>query len=224
METKSVLIKGLITNFIFSGILFLCAGRVDYIQGWIFLFANILATIMNFLAIPTNSDLIHERSKIGEGVKSWDKLLLGLSAITYLIIIVIAGLDSGRFFWTKNFNWVVAVSGGMILICGQILFLTARKQNRFFSSMVRIQKDRGHMVCDTGLYKIIRHPGYLGMILSLTGIPFITTSKWSSIPVCLAIVLLLIRTHLEDQTLKLELDGYEEYSKKTNYRMIPYIW
>ncbi len=224
METKKILIKGLIFNFIFSAILFVSAGRIDYIQGWVFLFANILATIMNFLSIPPNSDLINERSKLGEGIKSWDKLLLGLSAITYLLIIIIAGLDSGRFFWTKNFNWMIAVSGIAIMVIGQILFLTARKQNNFFSSVVRIQKDRGHFVCDTGLYKIVRHPGYLGMIFSLMGIPLITTSMWSIIPALIAIMLLLIRTFLEDKTLKLELEGYIEYSKKTRYKLIPFIW
>jgi protein-S-isoprenylcysteine O-methyltransferase Ste14 len=111
-----------------------------------------------------------------------------------------------------------------LIIIGQILFLTARSQNDFFSSVVRIQKDRGHVVCDTGLYKIVRHPGYLGMIISLMALPLITTSIWSIIPTLIAIVLLLIRTSLEDKTLINELDGYVEYTKKTQNKLIPFVW
>ena len=109
-------------------------------------------------------------------------------------------------------------------LIGQILFLTARSQNKFFSSVVRIQKKRGHVVCDTGLYKMVRHPGYLGMMISLMGIPLITTSVWSIYPTIIAIILLLIRTTFEDKTLISELDGYSEYTLKTRKKLIPLIW
>ncbi len=224
METFKLLIKGLIINIFFAAILFLSAGRIDYHQGWIFLTVNILTAFMNVFSIRKNSDLLNERSKAGEGIKSWDKLILGLSAGIYLIMIVIAGLDSGRFLWSGRFSWITCISGVTVLLIGQIIFLTARSQNNFFSSVVRIQKERGHIVCDTGLYKIIRHPGYLGMILSLIAIPLITTSFWSIIPTVIAVILLLIRTSLEDKTLKAELEGYDEYSKKTRYKLMPLIW
>lgn len=224
MEKVKLLIKGFVTNLVFTAILFICAGRINYTQGWIFLSANILATLMNYFAIYKNSELINERSKPGEGSKSWDKLLLGLSALIYVIIIVLAGLDSGRFQRTLDFNWNLSMSGVLLTIIGQILFLTARSQNNFFSTMVRIQKERGHVVCDTGLYKIIRHPGYLGMIISLSALPLITTSIWSIIPTLIAIILLLIRTSLEDKTLINELDGYVEYTRKTPYKLIPLVW
>lgn len=224
MVTIKILIKGLVTNLIFTAILFICAGRMDYIQGWVFLSVNIVATIMNFLSIRKNNDLANERSKLGEGAKSWDKLILGFSAVIYLIMIIIAGLDSGRFLWTTNFSWIISVSGVTIMIIGQVLFLTARSQNHFFSSVARIQKERGHYVCDTGLYKTVRHPGYSGMILSLIGIPLITNSVWSIIPTLIAIILLLIRTLLEDRMLKTELGGYIEYSRKTRYKLIPFVW
>jgi len=224
MEKVNLLMKGFVTNLVFSAILFICAGRINYIQGWIFLSANILSTLMNYFTIHKNSELINERSKPGEGIKSWDKLLLGLSAFIYVIIIVLAGLDSGRFQWTPNFNWNISISGVILTVIGQIIFLKARSQNNFFSSVVRIQKERGHVVCDTGLYKIVRHPGYLGMIISLMGLPLITTSVLSIIPTLIAIILLLIRTSLEDKTLINELDGYVEYTKKTRNKLIPLVW
>ncbi len=224
METKKLLLKGLITNTIFTVLLFISAGRIDYYQGSIFLSVNVITTFMNVFSIRKNSDLANERSQLGEGIKSWDKLLLGLSAVIYMIMIVIAGLDSGRFLWTPGFNWIISISGVAIMLIGQIIFLTARSQNNFFSSMVRIQRERNQVVCDSGLYKIIRHPGYLGMILSLLAIPLITTSLWCIIPTLIAVILLLIRTSLEDKTLRDELDGYVEYSKRTRYKLIPLIW
>ncbi len=224
MEKVKLFIKGLVSNVIFSGILFICAGRINYTQGWIFLSVNMLSTLMNYLMIPQDSELVNERSNPGEVIKSWDKLLLGLSALIYVIIIVLAGLDSGRFHWNPNFNLNISISGVVLILTGQILFLTARRQNEFFSTVVRIQRDRGHVVCDTGLYKIVRHPGYLGMIISLMGIPLITTSLWSTIPTFIAIILLLIRTSLEDKTLIRELDGYFEYTGKTRRKLMPFIW
>lgn len=224
MEKTKLLLKGLITNIVFTVILFVCAGRMDYTQGWVFLVVNVLSTLMNYATIRNNSDLLNERAKTGEGIKGWDKLLLGFSALIYLITIVIAGLDTGRYLWTPEFDWIICIVGIMLMLAGQFLFLTARSQNNFFSSVVRIQKERGHKVCDTGLYKTVRHPGYLGMMLSLLSLPFITNSAWSFIPTLVAIILLLIRTILEDKTLRAELDGYEEYTRKTPYKLIPLFW
>jgi protein-S-isoprenylcysteine O-methyltransferase Ste14 len=224
MGKVKLLIKGFVTNLVFTTILFICAGRINYTQGWIFLSVNLLSTLMNYFTIYKNSELINERSNLGEGIKSWDKLLLILSALIYVIIIVLAGLDSGRFQRAQSFNWNICISGVILMVIGQILFLTARSQNNFFSTVVRIQKDRGHVVCDTGLYKVVRHPGYLGMIITLIGLPLITTSFWSAIPTLIAIILLVIRTSLEDKTLRNELDGYIEYTRKTRNKLIPLIW
>jgi len=224
MEQIKILIRGLISCFIFSTILFLSAGRISYLQGWIFLATNILTTFMYFVAHPKDNELMEERSKVKEDAKSWDKLLLGISAFIYLVNIIVAGLDSGRFHWSPDFSWPVYAVGILLTVTGQIIFLTAMRQNKFFSSIVRIQKDRGHVVCDTGLYKIVRHPGYLGMSISLLGVPFMTGSIWSLIPTSIAIILLFVRTALEDKTLKNELEGYTEYTRKTSSKLIPWVW
>src|SRR5690606_25905194 len=102
-------------------------------------------------------------------------------------------------------------------------FLFAQKQNKFFSSTVRIQSDRNHTVCDTGLYKIVRHPAYLGSIIQAAGFPLLFGSLWSIFPVVLLIVLNIVRTSLEDKTLKKELNGYTEYSRKIRYKIFPYV-
>lgn len=218
------LLKTLITTLIFSAILFLFAGKSDYFQGWIFLATNVITGLMNFWTIRNNSELMTERSKVGEGTKSWDKLILGLSSLAYLANVIIAGLDSGRYHWSPDFNWSIYVLGVILTIVGQVVFLTARKENKYFSSVVRIQKDRGQTICDTGIYKVVRHPGYLGMTISLIGLPLITGSVWSIIPIGISIILLFTRTALEDNMLKEELPGYTEYTERTRQRLIPKIW
>jgi protein-S-isoprenylcysteine O-methyltransferase Ste14 len=114
--------------------------------------------------------------------------------------------------------------GVAFVLIGQLIFLVAKTTNKFFSSVVRIQHDRGHTVCDTGIYTFVRHPGYLGMIISWVGFPILLASLWSIIPVAIAIVLLLVRTRLEDETLTRELAGYTDYTKRTHYKLIPGIW
>jgi len=179
---------------------------------------------MNFWAIRNDTELMTERSRIGQGAKSWDKLILALSGLTYLVSVIVAGFDSGRYQWSPNFHWSIYVSGIALTLIGQVIFLNARRENKFFSSVVRIQTDRGHTVCDTGVYRIVRHPGYSGMIISLAALPLITGSLLMIIPITIAIILLFMRTYFEDEVLKKELSGYNEYAQKTKQRLIPKIW
>lgn len=223
MGKIKLLAKGLLTNLIFAGILFLCAGKINYLAGWVFLGTNMLATFLNVFSIQ-DLEIIQERSKIKEGSKSWDKIILGLSSLTYLSTIVIAGLDSGRFLWSPTPHWSIYVVGILLMGIGQLIFVKARNKNRFFSAVVRIQTERGHVVCDQGLYRIVRHPGYLGMMISLMAIPFLVGSLWSLIPTFAAIVLLIVRTILEDKILVKELDGYLNYTQKTKNKLIPHVW
>ena len=223
MKTKYFL-KTVIASLVFPAILFLSAWKTDYFQGYVFLLTNLFTALMNFWSIKNDTELMTERSKVGKDSKSWDKLILGLSGMIYLISVVIAGLDSGRFQWSPHFHWSIYVAGIIITIFGQMIFLAARKENKYFSSVVRIQTDRGHIVCDTGIYKLVRHPGYFGMTISLAALPLLTGSVWSAIPIIIAIILLFIRTYLEDETLKNELDGYSDYMLKTRHRLIPKIW
>jgi protein-S-isoprenylcysteine O-methyltransferase Ste14 len=218
------LIKACISSLIFSVILFLCAGKINYFQGWIFLITNLITALMNFWAIRNDPELMNERSKIGQNAKSWDKMLLALSGVTYLAGVAVAGFDSGRYHLSPDFHWSLYVSGIVLSVTGQVIFLKARKENKFFSSVVRIQTERGQKVCDTGVYKIVRHPGYSGMTISLAAVPLITGSLLSIIPILTDIFLLLLRTYYEDEALKKELPGYNEYTQKTLQRIIPKIW
>ncbi|HKJ82895.1 MAG TPA: isoprenylcysteine carboxylmethyltransferase family protein [Mariprofundaceae bacterium] len=90
--------------------------------------------------------------------------------------------------------------------------------------MVRIQTDRGHVVCDSGPYRFVRHPGYAGNMLALFGIVLALSSAWTLIPTAMAFIITVIRTALEDQTLLEELPGYRDYARRVRYRLIPRIY
>ncbi|MFN8278706.1 MAG: isoprenylcysteine carboxylmethyltransferase family protein [Saprospiraceae bacterium] len=223
MKTKFFL-KTIIAALFFPVLLFAIAGTLDFFQGWIFLLTTLLTALMNYATIRNDPALMTERSQAGPGAKSWDKIILGLSGMTYLCAIAVAGLDSGKHHWSPDFHWTLYALAIILTILGHVIFLTARKENKYFSSVVRIQKDRNHQVCDTGIYQVVRHPGYAGMMLSLAAFPLLTGSVWSGIPVMVSIILLLIRTELEDRTLQSELNGYIQYTQKSRYKIIPYIW
>ena len=223
MKTSYV-IKHFVGTFVFFAILFISAGRIDYWQGLVYVGIGVMMSVLSYTVFSIDQELLDERSKAGEGAKQWDKTILGLSFLTTISMYVTAGLDSGRYHWSPDFNRSLYVVGILMTMTGQLLFLIAQKQNKFFSSTVRIQTDREHTVCDTGLYKVVRHPAYLGMIIQSLGFPLLFGSLWSIIPIILSIILIVTRTYLEDKTLINELKGYPEYTTKTRYRIIPGVW
>jgi protein-S-isoprenylcysteine O-methyltransferase Ste14 len=220
----SLFIKQTLGTLLFFAVIFISAGHFCYWQGLVYTGIGLFMVVLQYTALRLDSDLLKERSTPGEGVKNWDKLILGLSFLATISMYSVAGLDSGRYHWSPDFHWSIYLLGAILTASGQLLFLIAQKQNKFFSSIVRVQTDRGHTVCETGLYKVVRHPAYLGSVIQTIGFPLLFGSLWSIIPVSGLIILLLTRTHLEDNTLQNELKGYKEYTSKIRYRLIPYVW
>lgn len=178
------------------------------------------------LAERRHPGLMAERQRLGrnQGVKSWDKVLAPLMAVSLLYPhAVVAGLDRSHG-WTASFPlWVQSLAFVFVLL-GYLVGVWAIVENRYFSAVVRIQTDRGHEVCDTGPYRYIRHPGYAGNVLSSFLIPFLLDSWWVLIPAVIALVIAVVRTALEDRTLIDELPGYQDYASRVRYRLFPLIW
>ena len=221
---KILIILRAITSFgLVFALIFLSAGRWDYWQGWLYFLLWIYLYLFNWIIIP--SELVKERAKINTGTKKWDQILTYVIAIPLTYIIPpIAALDGGRFHWTGNFSLWVNILAFVVIFLGYSLFGFSLWKNRFFSSTVRIQKDRGHYVIDTGPYAFIRHPGYACLIISSLAIGFALNSLWALIPAGLLAIVLIIRTYLEDITLRKELPGYKEYAARVRYRLLPGIW
>ena len=159
-----------------------------------------------------------------QSAKAWDKVLAPLMALSVSFPpVIVAGLDH-RFGWSPVFPLWLIVLGFLLISLGYAFATWALIENRFFSSVVRIQADRGHVVCDSGPYRIVRHPGYAGNILPLFGIVLALGSLWTLIPAAVALVIAVIRTALEDRTLQEELPGYQEYTRRVRYRLFPGIY
>lgn len=118
----------------------------------------------------------------------------------------------------------VKVAALAVILAGYVIATHALIENRFFSGIVRIQADRGHRVISSGPYRIIRHPGYAGSLLVYAAAPVFLDAPWAFLPAVLLIIALIVRTALEDRTLRRELAGYEEYAQRVRYRLMPGVW
>ncbi len=196
-------------------------------QGWAYSLLFVAAGIGGHLwSERRHPGLLAERLgfRTAPGVKPWDKVLAPLLGIgTSFLPAVVAGLDH-RFGWSPPFPIPLNALGIILAAAGYAVALWAAAENRFFATLVRIQLDRGHVVCDSGPYRIVRHPGYAGLLLTLPGIVLALSSAWTLIPAALALLILVIRTALEDRTLQEELPGSREYAQRVRYRLIPWIY
>ncbi len=171
----------------------------------------------------TNPELIVRRMQLGRGTKHWDKIWLTVFTPVFVIIYVVAGLDAGRFGWTAMPTWAW-LAGFLLFVPGAALFTWAMAVNPFFEKTVRIQSERGHIVIDAGPYAFMRHPGYVGFCVWILSAPLLLRSGWALVPALVAVAAVVVRTALEDETLRRELVGYEAYASRVRFRLIPGLW
>jgi protein-S-isoprenylcysteine O-methyltransferase Ste14 len=208
-------------------ILFGAAGRIDWLMGWIYLGLFIVLSLgSRVLVRMKNPDLIAERagSLDRADVSPVDKALVALIAIFGPIVVLLtAGFDH-RLSWTTPLPSFLPWIALILATAGLLLGTWAMLENRYFSAVVRIQKDRRQTVVSTGPYRFVRHPSYIGGAVTFLCIPFILTSLWALIPAGIIIAGYFVRTANEDRTLLKELDGYSEYARRVRFRWLPGIW
>ena len=218
------IVQVLATGILLGVVLFVSAGRLDWPMAWVYVGLYFVGILVNGIVLGRRSpELINERGRGLRGTKSWDKVWVAISAPLPLIMLVIAGLDAGRFGWS-SMPLPLAVAGLMVLVLAYAVIAWAMAANAYFSTAVRIQEDREHRVVSSGPYRFVRHPGYVGMILMYVGAPVMLGSLWALIPGGLNGVAFIVRTALEDGTLQAELPGYSDYAGRVRYRLLPGIW
>jgi protein-S-isoprenylcysteine O-methyltransferase Ste14 len=207
-----------------AAILFLAAGRLDWIWAWIFIGINLAVVLVNgTILMRTNPEIVAERGRPKE-VKNWDKAVSGLWALAqYLALPLVAGLDA-RFSWTHGLGIAWNIAGAVVFTTGMALFGWAMITNAYFSTAARIQSDRGQTVCRSGPYRFVRHPGYSGTVLQSVGTSFLLGSIWSLIPTAAAVACMAARTVLEDRMLQNELPGYKDFARDVPHRLVPGVW
>ena len=222
-----ILIGTFLVPFMQGTLLFISAGHINFFRAWCYVVISFIGMFGGIAVVSKfDPELLNQRGlwKEKKGTKGWDKIILRMYVLFgFNVMPVIAGLDAGRFQWS-NLGIYFGITGCVLFILGAVLIHWAMLVNTHFEASVRIQKDRSHRVITTGPYRIVRHPGYIGAILWGISTPLIIGSAYGLIPGGIAVILLIIRTSLEDKLLRSELNGYAEYSKRVRYRLLPGLW
>jgi protein-S-isoprenylcysteine O-methyltransferase Ste14 len=205
--------------FVVGGALLLSAGQ--WADPWLWTYIATWALVLLYPLLSIDEDLAKERFTPPD--RGADRLSLRLVRILALAHLIVGALDTGRLHLTP-IGPALRVVGLAGMTLSAMLVFHAMLSNRFFSSVVRIQKERGHRVIDTGPYGRVRHPGYAGMIIMA---PFsgLALGSWMSVAIALLYAgLVLRRVFFEDDFLRRNLEGYDAYTQRVRYRLVPGVF
>ena len=216
----SALIKFIMGIVLVGALIFIPAGTLAYINGWLFiglLFIPmlILGTVLFF----RSPELLGKRLNAREDENA-QKGVVAISGLLFVAGFVTAGLDY-RFGWSYVPLWGVTVAS-VILLISYALYAEVMRENVYLSRTVEVQK--GQSVVDTGLYGMIRHPMYAVTIWLFLSIPIVLGSLWAFLCFLPYIAVIVVRIKNEEKVLEESLEGYREYKKRVKYRLIPFVW
>ena len=205
--------------------LFGAAGRIDWLRGWIFVVLYSAGMAAAGAAIKRfNPGLIEARAKWRhKDTKRFDRVILAIYFPMTLVQPAVAGMDAVRFGWSRMPFWWVYV-GAALFIPAFVLIAWTGSVNPFAEATVRIQAERGHKVVESGPYRFVRHPMYVGILVMCAAAPLVLGSLWALTVSAVVAMLFILRTALEDRALRRELPGYEDYAARTRYRLLPGVW
>jgi protein-S-isoprenylcysteine O-methyltransferase Ste14 len=223
MAKRIVQVAGFTVAWIFA--LFGAAGRWNWTRGWIFVALYLGGmTALGLIVRRAQPDLLAARSNWRrKDTKPFDKVFLAIFLPLTMLQPAIAGLDAERFHWSTLPGWALYV-GIVLFLPSMVLMAWAMAVNRHAETTVRIQTDRGHAVVTSGPYRFVRHPMYDGAILLYVASALVLGSLWALVLAGIIAAALVVRTALEDRTLRRELPGYEDFASRTRYRLVPGLW
>ena len=208
------------------GLMFAAAGTFVWPALWILLASYFLAMTGWVLWLRRRDPALLKERMTGRSkpdAKGWDRTILRVYTAVFTVLLIVAPLDAVRFRWSHVPRAVqgLALAGLLVAWC---LIVWVFRENAFLSEVVRIQSDRGHAVCTTGPYRAVRHPMYVAIIVTVICIPLLLGSLYALIPAVLIAALFVLRTALEDRTLRAELPGYADYARTVRWRLVPGLW
>lgn len=216
----SAIAKFLLGVVLVGALIFLPAGTLDYVQGWILMgvlfipmfCAGIVMMIKNPALLASRLDAKEERRK--------QDIVVKLSGLMFLCGFIVAGLGV-RFEWYM-LPMPVSIVGAVLFLIAYVLYAEVLRENTYLSRTIEVQE--GQKVIDTGLYGIVRHPMYSATLLLFLSMPIVLGSLWSLLIFMAYPFIIAARLKDEEKFLEEELDGYREYKEKVKYRLIPFIW
>lgn len=203
---------------------FLGAGRWDWPAGWLWMAAEAaFAVALGLVLLLVSPDLLDARGKRPEGLRPFDRAFAAGFALLEPTLPAVAGLDAVRF-GPSSMPGFLQWPGVALLVASGALVIWPLAVNRYAETFVRVQADRGQTVVTAGPYRFVRHPMYLGLILQFASWALVLGSWWGLAQALALAALIVARTALEDRMLRTELAGYLEYSARTRYRLVPFVW
>jgi protein-S-isoprenylcysteine O-methyltransferase Ste14 len=212
---------------IYGGLLFLPTGTLNWWRAWVFLGLISVATVATLVIVfRNNQDLLNERFKppVQEGQPLADKILVVVLILLWCGVILLIPFDVFRFHWFARPGAIASTLGLLLFLIGWIIISLSFQANTFAIPAVKLQTERHQTVIDTGVYSVVRHPMYAGAILTMIGMPLWLESYAAVLLAIVPSVLLMVRILIEEQVLSQNLTGYDDYRKKTQYRLIPLLW
>jgi protein-S-isoprenylcysteine O-methyltransferase Ste14 len=219
------LIRYCLMGLVLASVLRLVSGRADWLRAWFYVgFTLGIQVVVGVVLQRVNPDLLVERSRLQKGTKPWDKVLAPVVAILGPLAIWCVAAWDVRVHWPPVVSIWWSAAAFAVCALGCLVTFWAMVTNPFFSATVRIQEERGHRVIDGGPYRYVRHPGYCGALAFSIASPVALGSWLALIPAAFTAGVLVIRTSLEDRTLRAELEGYQEYARQVPSRLVPGLW
>lgn len=212
---------------VFGGVLFLPAGTATWWRAWIFLGVAIVGMVLTAVGLSDSHEgLLAERLKpsIQKSQPFADKIILSLFLAAFYGMLLLIPLDVFRFHLAHKPDLLISSLGLAGFIAGWWICYLALRENAFAAVVVKHQEERRQTVVDTGIYGIVRHPMYAGLVPSFVGLALWLESYAAAILAILPIGLLVVRILVEERFLKRQLDGYGAYASKVRYRLIPLVW
>ncbi|AZO37980.1 isoprenylcysteine carboxylmethyltransferase family protein [Mesorhizobium sp. M2A.F.Ca.ET.037.01.1.1] len=210
---------------VMGALMFVSAGTLHWWGAWVYIVVMVgLSLTMGVALARRDPGLMNERLRppIQKTQAAADKIVLSILLIGIFAWLALMGLDF-RFGWSAAPVWVQAV-GMLVLLVGIWICYLTMLENSFAAPVVKIQDERGQKVITTGPYGYVRHPMYAGAILYFAGTALVLGSWWGLALVLVFIILLAIRTFIEEKTLRTGLRGYDDYAARVRYKLIPMVW
>ena len=216
--------KGLLVSFSKVFFLLIVSGRPTWPMAWAYIFiGSFFLLYCHFFILRKDKPFLEERKYIRDDAETWDKVVDSLLDWLTIAMVFVASLDM-RFGWTPEFPLWLSSGAAVLSFAAICVILWGTAVNRYWAALVRIQDDRGHQVITDGPFAYVRHPGNLASNVFNLCAPLILSSLWAFIPAICIVVTFIVRVIREDNFLRENLKGYEEYAQKVKYRLVPYVF
>jgi protein-S-isoprenylcysteine O-methyltransferase Ste14 len=209
-----------------AGLLFIPAGTIGWIAGWVFITLLYGVTLLTVrMLVRDDPELLRERmsSPVQRNQPLWDRILLPVFLLLFAAWLILMSLDAVRFGWSDVPVWLQVLGALGVTLSSYVMYLAFR-ENAYLYPVVKIQEEQGQSVVSSGPYRYVRHPMYSSSFVFFPATALLLGSWLGLLFSLVLIAMIIMRTALEDRTLKIGLDGYAKYAETVKYRLVPHLW